>query len=742
MSLRVKLLLVAGGTMAILMLILIVSARFIITNSYTRFEQQDTRTHVELALNALTNDLANLQRTAVDYGTWDDTCVFMQDRTPGYLERNYTDSTFINNRLSLVMLVDKQGQPVYIQAFDLAQNQAAPLAAQTQAAILQDAALLQPPQEPRPRFGLIMLPDGPFLIASQSILNSVGDGPTRGALIMARALATSEIEQLSEVTQLQLTAIDLRGTLEPEAQAARAALSDQQPIVVRAVNELLVQGYALITDIHGQPVLLRVDRDRNIYQQGQQILSYLVLALIVVGLIVGILLVIGLERTVITRLHRLDREVRDIGASTDLTQRVSAQGRDEIGSLTTGINHTFDSLETAQRRLRQREREALTLLDSMPAYAFFKDAQGCYVTANQEFCATLHRTREAISGKTDYDFYPPDRAERYRADDAYVMEHGETREFAEETIGSGPDAIVLATKKVPLKDERSQVIGLIGLAFDVTERRRAAQELALARDQALEALRFKSQLLTHVSHDLRTPINAILGYTEMLQAEVFGPLSEQQTEPLMRISLSCNQLARLINNLLGQSRGEAGQLALVTRPFTLADLIDTIKIVADPIAQDKHLEFRCHIDPAAPAKVQGDFNRLYQVVLNLVDNALKFTEQGTIDLRITRPDAAHYAIVVADTGRGIPAAEQALVFEAFEQGDAPARGRYKGIGLGLSIVKQLTTLMGGQISLSSQIGQGSTFTITLPISADHRLHSVAAPMPPDTRGLRTELVLV
>jgi sensor domain CHASE-containing protein len=360
MSLRVKLLLVAGGTMAILMLILVVSARFIITDSYARFEQQDTRVHVELALNALTNDLTSLQRTAADYGVWNDTYVFMQDRTPGYLENNYVDSTFINNRLSLVMLIDAQGQPVYIQAFDLNQNQAAPLAAQAQAAILQDTVLLQPPQEPRPRFGLIMLPDGPFLIASQSILNSVGAGPSRGALIMARALATSEIEQLGEVTQLKLTVIDLRGTLEPEAQAARAALSDQQPIVVRAVNEQLVQGYALITDIHGQPVLLRVDRDRNIYQQGQQILSYLVLALIVVGLIVGILLVIGLERTVITRLHRLDREVRDIGASTDLTQRVSAQGRDEIGSLTTGINHTFDSLETAQRQLRQREREALT----------------------------------------------------------------------------------------------------------------------------------------------------------------------------------------------------------------------------------------------------------------------------------------------------------------------------------------------------------------------------------------------
>lgn len=117
-----------------------------------------------------------------------------------------------------------------------------------------------------------------------------------------------------------------------------------------------------------------------------------------------------------------------------------------------------------------------------------------------------------------------------------------------------------------------------------------------------------------------------------------------------------------------------------------------------------------------PAEIYGDYDRLYQVVLNLVDNALKFTEQGAINVQITRPTATEYAISVTDTGQGIPPQEQALIFEAFQQGAAPARGRYKGVGLGLSIVKQLTVQMGGQISVSSQIGQGSTFTITMPIT--------------------------
>ncbi len=717
MSLRVKSLLVTSVTMVILIVLLFALARLIVLDSYTRLEEQDMRAHVERASNALTNDLATLQRTANDYAAWDETYDFMQDRTPDYLEANYPAATFSNNRLSLVFLIDTQGQIVFAKAFDLDQNQEVPVSPQWQSAAARDEALLRPTHTLSPTLGIWSVPEGSFLVASRPILTSEETGPTHGALIMARALTTSEIDRLSEITQLKLDVRDLRDNLGSEAQVARAALSDQQPIVVRPANEQLVQGYTLIQDIHAQPALLLiVDHARGIYQQGQQTLSYLVLALLVSGLIVGGTLALLLERTVLSRLGQLNREVRDIGASGNMTQRVSPQGRDEVGSLASEINRTLESLDNAQRLLRQREREAITLLDSLPAYAFLKDAQGRYVAANQRFCEALHRSREEIAGKTDFDLYPPELAKRYQVDDADVMAHGEIREVGEETIGSGPDAIVLATQKVPLKDDRDQVIGLIGLVFDVTDRKRAAQELAVARDQAVEASRFKSQLLAHVSHDLRTPINAILGYTEMLQVGVYGTIPDQQDEPLERIMMSCNQLARLVSDLLSQSQRGAGKLVLVIRPVALSELIDSIKTVAGPIAREKQLEFISQIEPDVPAEIQSDYERLHQIVLNLVDNAIKYTQHGSINLRVFRPDRERYAIAVTDTGQGIPPNEQALVFEAFQQGTAPAEGRFKGVGLGLSIVQQLTTLMGGQVSLASQPGQGSTFTVTLPLS--------------------------
>ena len=291
MSLRVKSLLVASSTMAVLMVSLFITAQIILTDSYTRLEQQDMQAHVERALNALANDLATLQRTSNDYAVWDNTYAYMQERTPDYIESNYTDGAFANSRLNLVMLIDPQGQVVYAKAFDLDLNQAVPLTAQAQAQILQDEVLLQPTRESQSRSGLLGLPDGLYLIAAEPILPSSGEGQTRGALIMARALTVAEIAQLGEITQLQLTALDLNGTLDPETQTARAALSDQQPVVIRAANEQTIQGYGLIKDLHDQPLLLmRVDYSRTIYQQGQQTLSYLLFALLVAGVAVGSML--------------------------------------------------------------------------------------------------------------------------------------------------------------------------------------------------------------------------------------------------------------------------------------------------------------------------------------------------------------------------------------------------------------------------------------------------------------------
>lgn len=263
--------------------------------------------------------------------------------------------------------------------------------------------------------------------------------------------------------------------------------------------------------------------------------------------------------------------------------------------------------------------------------------------------------------------------------------------------------------------ETDEVQEIIAISRDITGRKRSEEAIALARDEALAASNLKSQLLANVSHDVRTPLSGILGYAEMLQEGVFDPLTDDQREATKEIVDSARQLLGLINSLLDQARIEAGKLALDIGPFAPQDLIETMYTSLGQLAQRKQLTLTSQISAEMPITLIGDRERIQQILFNLVSNALKFTERGTVAVSFYPTNAAHWAIEVADTGPGIPTEAQIYIFEAFRQVDGSVTRRHGGVGLGLSIVKQLVDLMGGQISLESTEGQGSIFTVLLPL---------------------------
>ena len=175
------------------------------------------------------------------------------------------------------------------------------------------------------------------------------------------------------------------------------------------------------------------------------------------------------------------------------------------------------------------------------------------------------------------------------------------------------------------------------------------------------------------------------------------------------------RLLGLVNDLLDRTQLEAGQLSLRQVEFSVAKLLDDASAVVADMARTRGLEVTTKIAADLPDTLEGDPRRLGQILINLVSNAIKFTDHGTISVRLARPDAAHWVMEVADTGRGIPLDEQAHVFDWFHQMDSSVTREQAGVGLGLSIVKQLVGLMGGEIKLQSQVGQGSTFTVVLPL---------------------------
>jgi PAS domain S-box-containing protein len=242
--------------------------------------------------------------------------------------------------------------------------------------------------------------------------------------------------------------------------------------------------------------------------------------------------------------------------------------------------------------------------------------------------------------------------------------------------------------------------------------------VAVFRDITREAEldRMKTMFVSMVSHELRTPLGAIMGYGEILQEQVHGPLNERQVNVVERLIANTKRLLSLVNDLLDRARLEAGQLKLVSAPFDPGVLLDELLSVTGELAKAKKLDLATSIVPEVPQTLLGDSQRLMQVLVNLVTNAIKFTDQGSIIVKFDRPDRSHWSMQVSDTGIGIPPDEQPHVFDMFRQIDGLAARRQTGAGLGLSIVKQLVTLMGGEIRLASSVGAGTTFTIVLPLN--------------------------
>jgi signal transduction histidine kinase len=259
------------------------------------------------------------------------------------------------------------------------------------------------------------------------------------------------------------------------------------------------------------------------------------------------------------------------------------------------------------------------------------------------------------------------------------------------------------------------------LTQEVAERKQAQMEAAAARDQALQALKFKSQVLANISHDARTPLNVITLRVEMMQRGVFGPLSDKQKLALDGVLISANQLLQFINNLLSEAQFQSNQVRLRYMPCAPASLVSSARDIMTPLAAQKNLTLEIDVDEHLPPTIMTDASRFNQILSNLLDNAIKFTDEGGVRVRLYRADEQHWALQVADTGSGIPRNAQSRIFDAFWQVDGSSTRRVNlGVGLGLAIVRQLADAMGGSIAVESEPGAGATFTVTLPFAHEEQ----------------------
>ena len=268
--------------------------------------------------------------------------------------------------------------------------------------------------------------------------------------------------------------------------------------------------------------------------------------------------------------------------------------------------------------------------------------------------------------------------------------------------------------------------GILWIMQDISERKQAesvlqayAEQLAIARDQALEASKYKSLLLGKVSHELRTPLGGILGYAELLRDEIAGPLVPDQREFVAYMIEATKHLNSLITDLLDQAQIEQGTVKIAPRPVHLPNTTFFLRDLLQPLAAKKGLAFVLETDPELPHNIIADEKRLRQIVINLASNAIKFTETGMVKVALQRLGSEEWQIEITDTGPGIEPEAQKRIFDSFWQVDGSPSSLHKGYGLGLSIVQQLVVLMGGTIEVSSELGRGSKFVVVLPLVMSH-----------------------
>ncbi|MCB9025491.1 MAG: PAS domain S-box protein [Bdellovibrionaceae bacterium] len=387
---------------------------------------------------------------------------------------------------------------------------------------------------------------------------------------------------------------------------------------------------------------------------------------------------------------------------------------------------------TIEKKLKERLSSSAdfnqAVFDNLPVSLFIKDVfdDWKYIGLNKKFEKLLQLNRENLIGKTDYDLFPKENADFYRAKDIEAMNSPKPIHISDEPINvPGKPTQWMHTSKVALNDEHGKPRYLLGITRDITAERKASLELLkinkdlrAASEEARKAAMSKSMFLSNMSHEIRTPLNSLLGIADLLQET---ELSFTQQEYLQLFNKAGKRLLEIVDDVLDYHRVESGQMNPSLKQENLMSVVESITELLKFSAEKAKLKYISILNIPEHLTVKTDGKYIHQILTNLISNSIKFTAAGgkvTIEAHfseIKNTNKGELTLVVSDTGEGIPEEAQKIIFEPFVQVDSTVRKKYGGAGLGLAIVHHLVKSLSGDISLTSQLGVGTSFEIRLPI---------------------------
>ncbi len=700
--------------------ILLVGCLFVVLDrvaltQFNRIEQKVAEEEILRALDAFDAALHHMAGLAGDLAVWDETVRFMEDRNESYLRNNLGPAYLEESRLNLVLFFKPDGALFHsVCQGASAEPLDAPPAGLLEEHLHPQSILLRRDGRIRGAAGLVVLTEtgaaspSVVMLASRPITRSDLGGTPAGTLVIGRLLTDAEVQHVVRNPRWPFRLLNGTELAEDDS----LVFHGDRPVATRHPARDVIEAVGRLKDVYGRSSLyLATRKPREIYDIGSRfVMTGSLLVVGVLGLAAGLQFFL-LDRRVLSRMTRFGRRMNEISHTSDVSVRLDESGKDELARLAHDINRMLNTVEVAQRRLQESESRLNTILQSVQDGVMVVDAVTQRVLgANRQALHLLGLPREKVLGASCRGLFRAAHSDETVCESHWTVTNIEARLICADDTSI---PILLSALPVPIEGRPCFVVNFA----DIREEKRMQADLARAKEQAEAASRAKSMFLANMSHEIRTPMNAVLGFAQILHED--PTLGEDQRRSVRTILNSGEHLLALINSILEMSKIESGSIQAEPRAFDLNAMLEGLEGLLRSRAARKALSLKFITTGSVPRYLVADEGRVRQILVNLLDNALKFTERGHVHLRVAWQAAAHeqparLVFDVEDTGPGIAEEDRTRLFQPFMQSrhGMEARG---GTGLGLAISRQYARLLKGDIELVSHPGAGCVFRVEIPV---------------------------
>ncbi len=754
MTLRTKTLAIIGFTLLSLTVVLYFVSRAIMLNSFVELEERSAERNVKRACSAIYEEIGNLNVKTSDWSAWDDTYGFIENPNNQYIVANLNGKTFQLLSLNLMLFLNNSGKLVFGNGFDLNTQKIVPVPDSIREHLTAGSLLLSHTHPESSVTGFLLLPEGPLLLASRPIVTSENKGPIRGTLIMGYFLESKEMLHLAETTHLSLTIKRVDDVQLPQDfQEARSSLMKKGSIFVQPLNSDTIAGYCYLQDIYGKPaLLLRVDMPRDIYKHGQANMLYAIFSFLAVGLIIAVINLLIMEKTVLSRLVRLSSDIRRIGASSDLSGRVSIEGRDELSGMANEVNKMLESLEISQQQFRESEELYRNLYETMAQGVVYRDADGRIISMNPAAQKMLGFTVDWMQGITSWNSYQ--KAIREDGSDIPLECHPAMIAL---TTGQEVNNVIMGVfnhqedqyrwinvHAIPMFRQGDEKPYQVYTSFeDITERMHMEEELKKHRDYLEEAVNKRTDELTaalaqletacaslqqeavermlaesnrkqmekeiarldqlnlvgemaaSIGHEVRNPMTTVRGFLQLLSKKEECKVHKEYFELMIE---ELDRANAIITEFLTLAKDKAVQRELKDLNEIIETLIPLMK--ADATLADKYVRFQLEKIPY----LLLDEKEIRQLILNLVRNGLEAMSPGGYLTIKTYVEENEVILFVQDEGTGIEPDVLAKIGTPF------FTTKEEGSGLGLAVCYSIASRHNATIRIETG-RRGTTFLV-------------------------------